>query len=173
MNWTGKQILITGASGFIGSHLTEKLVNLGAKIRSLVHYNSRNDWGHIDRLPQMIQQELEIIWGDIQDPYTIQKAVPGCEIVFHLAALIAIPYSYRAPASYVETNVKGTLNIMQACLSEGVAKVIHTSASEVYGTAIYTPIDENHPLQAQSPYYASKIGAGSHSDNYHSGVSKR
>ena len=166
MTWSNKTVLVTGASGFIGSHLTEQLVALGASVRALVHYNSRNDWGHIDRLPQMIQQELEIIPGDIQDPYATQKAVSGCEIVFHLAALIAIPYSYRAPVSYVETNVKGTLNVMQACLSEGVAKVVHTSTSEAYGTAIYTPIDENHPLQGQSPYSASKIGADKIAESY-------
>lgn len=132
---------------------------LGAKVRALVHYNSRNHWGHLETLPKVVKNEIEIILSDIQDPYAMPKAVAGCDVVFHLASLIAIPYSYRAPVSYVETNVKGTLNIMQACLAEKVGKIVHTSTSETYGTAIYTPIDERHPLQGQSPYSASKIGA--------------
>ncbi len=159
MSWSNKQVLVTGASGFIGSHLTEQLVLLGAKVRALVHYNSRNHWGHLETLPKAVKNEIEIILSDIQDPYAMPKAVAGCDVVFHLAALIAIPYSYRAPVSYVETNVKGTLNIMHACLTEKVGKIVHTSTSETYGTAIYTPIDERHPLQGQSPYSASKIGA--------------
>lgn len=159
MNWSNKQVLVTGASGFIGSHLTERLVLLGAKVRALVHYNSRNHWGHLETLSPAIKNEIEIILSDIQDPYAMPKAVAGCDVVFHLAALIAIPYSYRAPVSYVDTNVKGTLNIMHACLAEKVGKIVHTSTSETYGTAIYTPIDERHPLQGQSPYSASKIGA--------------
>ncbi|MDZ7319490.1 MAG: SDR family NAD(P)-dependent oxidoreductase, partial [candidate division KSB1 bacterium] len=159
MSWSNKQVLVTGASGFIGSHLTEELVLLGAKVRALVHYNSRNHWGHLETLPAAIKQEIEIVLSDIQDPYAMPKAVAGCDVVFHLAALIAIPYSYRAPMSYVDTNVKGTLNIMQACLAQNVGKIVHTSTSETYGTAIYTPIDERHPLQGQSPYSASKIGA--------------
>jgi len=167
MNWTGKKVLVTGAGGFIGSHLTEELVSLGASVRALVHYNSRNDWGLLEQVPKTTRQEIEVITGDIQDPFSMQKAVLGREVVFHLAALIAIPYSYQAPMSYVETNVRGTLNVMQACLQEGVEKVVHTSTSETYGTALYTPIDEKHPLQGQSPYSASKIGADKIAESYY------
>jgi len=167
MNWKGIKVLVTGAGGFIGSHLTEKLVELGASVRAMVHYNSRNDWGLIERLPKQVQRELEIFMGDLQDPFSVQKAVSGREVVFHLGALIAIPYSYIAPASYVSTNVTGTLNVMQASLTSGVRKVVHTSTSETYGTAIYTPIDEKHPLQGQSPYSASKIGADKIAESYY------
>lgn len=167
MTWSGKQVLVTGAGGFIGSHLTEKLVELGAKTRALVHYNSRNYWGQIENLPEKTRNEIEVITGDIQDPFSVQKAVHGCDTVFHLAALIAIPYSYQAPSMYVDTNVRGTLNIMQACLTERVQKIVHTSTSETYGTAIYTPIDEKHPLQGQSPYSASKIGADKIAESYY------
>lgn len=132
-----------------------------------MHYNSRNDWGLIELLPKEIRQELEITTGDIQDPFMVKKAVQGCDVVFHLAALIAIPYSYLAPESYVNTNIKGTLNVLQACLEEGVKKVVHTSTSETYGTARYTPIDENHPLQGQSPYSASKIGADKLAESFY------
>jgi NAD dependent epimerase/dehydratase len=159
MKLNGKQVFVTGAGGFIGSHLVERLVEIGAKVRALVHYNSRNSWGLIEKLSDDIKKEIEIISGDIQDPFAMQKAIKGCDFVFHLAALIAIPYSYKAPMSYVDVNVKGTLNIMQNCLSEKVSKIVHTSTSETYGTAIYSPIDEQHPLQGQSPYSASKIGA--------------
>ena len=163
-----KKALITGAGGFIGSHLVEELVRRSAaKVRTLVHYNSRNDWGLLELLPQEIQQELDVVTGDIQDPFMVRKAVHGCDIVFHLAALIAIPYSYVSPGSYVSTNIRGTLNVLQACLDEGVEKVIHTSTSETYGTAQYTPIDEKHPLQGQSPYSASKIGADKIAESYH------
>ena len=162
-----KKVLVTGAGGFIGSHLTEELVKSGAKVRALAHYNSRNDWGLIDLLPKEIKQELEVITGDIQDPFMIRKAVKGCAVVFHLAALIAIPYSYIAPESYVNVNIKGTLNVLQACLEEGVEKVVHTSTSETYGTAQYTPIDEKHPLQGQSPYSASKIGADKIAESFY------
>jgi len=167
MEWGKKRALVTGAGGFIGSHLSEELVKLGAKVRALVHYNSRNDWGLIELLPEEVKQELEVVTGDIQDPYMMRKAVKDCDIVFHLAALIAIPYSYIAPESYVNTNVKGTLNLLQACLEEGVEKVVHTSTSETYGTAKYTPIDENHPLQGQSPYSASKIGADKIAESFY------
>jgi NAD dependent epimerase/dehydratase len=166
MDWKDKQILITGAGGFIGSHLTEQMVATGAKVRAFVHYNSRNDWGLIERLPAEVKARIEIFLGEIQDPFAVRQAVSGCEVVFHLAALIAIPYSYRAPASYVDTNVKGTLNVMQACLEAGVKKVVHTSTSETYGSARYTPIDEQHPLQGQSPYSASKIGADKIAESY-------
>ena len=167
MNWNGKRVLVTGAGGFIGSHLTEELVKSGASVRGMVHYNSRNDWGQIERLPKDIQDNLEVFTGDVQDPFSVQKAVKDCDVVFHLAALIAIPYSYIAPASYVATNVSGTLNVMQACLTEGVSKVVHTSTSETFGTALYTPIDEKHPLQGQSPYSASKIGADKIAESYY------
>ncbi|MCP5209293.1 MAG: NAD-dependent 4,6-dehydratase LegB [Pseudomonadales bacterium] len=154
-----KSALITGAGGFIGSHLTEKLVREGAKVKAMVHYNSRNDWGLLELIPKEVRNELEIISGDIQDPFFVDKAVEGCDTVFHLSSLIAIPYSYVAPQTYVATNVGGAVNVMQAAVRHGVSKVVHTSTSECYGTAQYVPIDEKHPLQGQSPYSASKIGA--------------
>jgi len=166
MIWQNEHVLVTGGAGFIGSHLTEKLVELGAKIKVLVHYNSRNDWGYLEFLSKDILDQIEIFPGDVQDPYSVQKAVDGCTIVFHLASLIAIPYSYVAPASYVETNVKGTLNVMEACLKAEVNRIVHTSTSETYGTALYVPIDEKHPLQGQSPYSASKIGADKVVESY-------
>ena len=152
-----KRVLITGADGFIGSHLTELLLNKGFKVRALSQYNSFNYWGWLEDVPS--HSHLEIVTGDIRDPHYCKEIMKGIDIVFHLAALIAIPYSYVAPDSYVDTNVKGTLNICQAAKESGVQRVIHTSTSEVYGTAIYVPIDENHPKQPQSPYSASKIGA--------------
>lgn len=167
MYWQRKKILITGASGFIGSHLIEELINKKATIRAMVHYNSRNDWGNIEKLPEEIKQNIEIISGDIRDPFFIRKAVEGQDVVFHLAALISIPYSYNAPKDFVDTNILGTLNIMQASYDEGVDKIVHTSTSEVYGTALYTPIDESHPLQGQSPYSASKIGADKIAESYY------
>jgi NAD dependent epimerase/dehydratase len=155
----GTKVLLTGAGGFIGSHLSEVLVRQGARVRALVHYNSRNDWGLLEEIPIEVKGELDVVPGDVRDPFLINSAVKGCEIVFHLASLIAIPFSYRAPSSYVETNVQGTLNVLQACLVYDVSKVIHTSTSEVYGSARYIPIDEEHPLRGQSPYAASKIAA--------------
>ena len=166
MNWDNEKVLVTGGAGFIGSHLIEKLVELGAEVKVLVHYNSRNSWGYLEYLPQEILRKIDIFQGDVQDPFSVHKAVDGCAVVFHLASLIAIPYSYVAPASYVETNIKGTLNVMEACLKAGVKRVIHTSTSETYGTAIYAPIDEKHPLQGQSPYSASKIGADKIVESY-------
>ncbi|TRZ96014.1 NAD-dependent epimerase/dehydratase family protein [bacterium] len=157
--YQNKKILVTGAGGFIGSHLIERLVKLGTKVRAFVRYNSRNDWGLIEFLPKEIQVELEIFTGDLKDSEAVRKAVKDCEIVFHLGALIAIPYSYINPMDFVQTNVNGTANIVNACREYGVARLVHTSTSEVYGTAQYTPIDEKHPLQGQSPYSASKIGA--------------
>ncbi|MBC8490025.1 MAG: GDP-mannose 4,6-dehydratase [Bacteroidetes bacterium] len=166
MNWEGKKVFVTGAGGFIGSHLCEKLVLLGCKVTSFVHYNSRNDWGLLEHLPSEIKTNIEVISGNIQDPYFLDNSVRNKDIVFHLAALIPIPYSYKAPLSYIKTNVEGTLNIMEASLKNRVEKVVHTSTSEVYGTAQYVPIDEKHPLQGQSPYSASKIGADKIAESY-------
>jgi NAD dependent epimerase/dehydratase len=159
MRYDGKKVLVTGAGGFIGSHLVEELVRAGAKVTAFVHYNSRSDSGNLAYLSTDIRDSAEILFGDVRDPFMMQKAVRSQDVVFHLAALIGIPYSYHAPHSYVETNTHGTLNVMQAALEAGVARVVHTSTSEVYGTALYVPIDEKHALQAQSPYAASKVGA--------------
>lgn len=153
------RVLVTGADGFIGSHLVEGLLEEGCRVRAFVFYNSFNSWGWLDTLPKDILKEIEIFSGDIRDPHGVAQAVKGCETVFHLAALIAIPFSYRSPDSYVDTNIKGTLNVLQACRSLGVERLLATSTSEVYGTAQYVPIDEKHPYQGQSPYSASKIGA--------------
>jgi len=152
-----KKILITGADGFIGSHLTEMLLEKGYRVRALAQYNSFNYWGWLEDIPE--NKNLEIVTGDIRDPHYCKEITKGIDTIFHLAALIAIPYSYIAPDSYVDTNVQGTLNICQAAKENGVQRVIHTSTSEVYGTAQYVPIDEKHPKQPQSPYSASKIGA--------------
>jgi len=166
MNWSGKTALVTGGGGFIGSHLVEKLVTLGAKTRALVHYNSRGARGWLDQSP--LGREVEVIAGDICDPDSLATATQGAEIVFHLAALIGIPYSYTAPESYVRTNIQGTLNALQAARRFGVSRFIHTSTSEVYGTAREVPIKETHPLQGQSPYSASKIGADKIAESFHS-----
>lgn len=152
-----KNVLITGADGFIGSHLTELLVREGYKVKALSQYNSFNNWGWLEDVN--CSADIEVLNGDVRDPHYCKHITKEVDLVFHLAALIAIPYSYVAPDSYVDTNVKGTLNICQAAMENGVQRVIHTSTSEVYGTALYVPIDEKHPLQAQSPYSASKIGA--------------
>lgn len=157
MDWSRRRVLVTGAGGFIGSHLTERLVERGARTRALVRYHSGGSWGWLDQSP--VKDDVEVVTGDIRDADSVRAAVEGVEIVFHLAALIAIPYSYHAPLSYVRTNVEGTLNVLQAAREAGVARLLHTSTSEVYGTARSIPIDEEHPLQAQSPYAASKIGA--------------
>jgi dTDP-glucose 4,6-dehydratase len=162
--WQGKQVLVTGADGFIGSHLTEQLVKAGAKVRALALYNSFNSWGWLDQSPYL--DDIEVVAGDVRDPFLCRKITQDCHTVFHLAALIAIPYSYIAPNSYVETNVNGTLNIAQACLDNGVQRLMHTSTSEIYGTAQYVPIDEKHPAQPQSPYSASKIGADAMAMSY-------
>lgn len=156
---SGKKILVTGADGFIGSHLTEELVRRGHQVRAFVYYNSFNSWGWLDHADEDIKRSLEVFAGDIRDPYGVRTAMHGCDLVLHLAALIAIPYSYHSPDTYIDTNVKGTLNVVQAARDLGVAKVVHTSTSEVYGTARFVPITEEHPLQGQSPYSASKIGA--------------
>jgi dTDP-glucose 4,6-dehydratase len=154
-----KKILITGADGFIGSHLTEKLVKDGYDVKAFVLYNSFNSRGWLDHSPAEIVKNVEVFSGDIRDPYGVKAAMKGCDSVLHLAALIAIPYSYHSPDTYIDTNIKGTLNILQAARELNVSKVVHTSTSEVYGTAQFVPITEQHPLQGQSPYSASKIGA--------------
>lgn len=182
----GNKILVTGAGGFIGSHLTEALLKKGHYVRAMVHYNFRNDWGWVEEVLEKADSkahektslgivfhdlfghsELEIVPGDIQDTSFVSSAVESCDTVFHLAALIAIPYSYVAPASYVSTNVQGTLNLLEACRRHNVGRLVHTSTSEVYGTAQYTPIDERHPLVGQSPYSASKIGADHLAESYY------
>jgi NAD dependent epimerase/dehydratase len=154
-----KIALVTGAGGFIGSHLTEALIRTGFDVRAFVRYNSSSSWGWLDHVDPEIARSIEVIPGDIRDPYSVRQAVRGCDWVFHLAALIGIPYSYHAPDSYIDTNVKGTLNVVQAAREEDIECVVHTSTSEVYGTARFVPITEEHPLQGQSPYSASKIGA--------------
>jgi len=152
-------VLVTGADGFIGSHLTEALVRRGYRVRAFVYYNSFNSWGWLDHCADEVKGKFEVFAGDIRDPYGVKSAMHGCDAVIHLAALIAIPYSYHSPDTYVDTNIKGTLNMLQAAREVGVKRIIHTSTSEVYGTAQYVPINEGHPLQGQSPYSASKIGA--------------
>lgn len=164
MNWQGKKVLVTGAGGFIGSHLAERLCVEGARVRALVHYNALGSRGWLDHSP--LSDALEIIAGDIADADSVRQAVKGVDIVLHLAALIAIPYSYVAPASYVRTNINGTLNVLQAARESGVERLVHTSTSEVYGTALQVPISEDHPLQGQSPYSASKIGADKIAEAY-------
>ncbi len=165
MNWNGKKVLVTGAGGFIGSHLSERLVELGADVRAFVHYNALGSWGWLAH--SAMRQQMEIFAGDICDRDSVHNALADREMVFHLAALIAIPYSYHAPASYVRTNIEGTLNVLQVARQIGLEKVLHTSTSEVYGTARYAPIDESHPLQGQSPYSASKIGADKIAESFH------
>jgi NAD dependent epimerase/dehydratase len=161
------RILITGAGGFIGSHVTELLLREGHQVRALARYNGRGDIGHLRHIPQNLSAGLEVRLGDITDPFLIQDLVAGCDIVLHLAALIGIPYSYIAPASYLATNAGGTVNVLEACRKAKTSRVIVTSTSEVYGTALYTPIDEKHPLQGQSPYSASKIAADKLAEAYH------
>lgn len=154
-----KKILVTGSDGFIGSHLTEELITGGYDVRAFVQYNSFNSWGWLDHTPKEIRDSLDVFAGDIRDPHGVKAALKGCDAVLHLAALIAIPYSYHSPDSYVDTNIKGTLNVLQAARDLGVKRVIHTSTSEVYGAAQFVPISEEHPLQGQSPYSATKIAA--------------
>ncbi len=161
------KILVTGADGFIGSHLVQALLAEGAQVRAFVYYNSFNSWGWLDSLDAETLGRIEIVAGDIRDPQGVENAVHGCAGVFHLAALIAIPFSYHSPDSYVDTNIKGTLNVLQACRKLGVQKLLVTSTSEVYGTAQYVPIDEKHPFQGQSPYSATKIGADRLAESFH------
>jgi len=167
MKLKNNKVLVTGAGGFIGSHLTERLVELGARIKAFVRYNSRNDHGLLEFLPAMSKENIEIIQGDLRDSETILNAMRDINVVFHLGALIAIPYSYLRPREVIETNIMGTLNVLNAAKAANVKKIIHTSTSEVYGTAQYVPIDENHPLQGQSPYSASKIGADKIAESFH------
>lgn len=162
------KILVTGADGFIGSHLTEALVKAGYDVRAFVLYNSFNSWGWLDYCDDGVKGKFEVYAGDIRDPHGVIAAMQSCDIVLHLASLIAIPYSYYSPDTYVDTNVKGTLNIVQAARQLGISKVVHTSTSEVYGTARFVPITEDHPLQGQSPYSASKIGADQIALSFHS-----
>lgn len=161
-----KKILVTGADGFIGSHLVEHLVEQGYQVKAFCYYNSFNSWGWIDSFDKKLLDKIEIFTGDIRDPNGVREAMKDCQIVFHLAALIAIPFSYHSPDSYVDTNVKGTLNVLQAAKDFEIERVLVTSTSEVYGTAQYVPIDENHPKQAQSPYSATKIGADAIADSF-------
>ncbi|SCL91553.1 dTDP-glucose 4,6-dehydratase [Sporanaerobacter sp. PP17-6a] len=167
MDLKNKKILVTGAEGFIGSHLTEKLVEMGADVTALVQYNSFNNWGWIDTFDDGIKNGIHVVTGDIREYDNVKRIVKGQDIVFHLAALIAIPYSYLSPMAYVRTNVEGTTNILEASKDYGVEKIIHTSTSETYGTALYVPIDEGHPMQGQSPYSASKIGADKMAESFY------
>lgn len=167
MNWGAKKVLVTGAGGFIGSHLCEALLDTGADVTAMIRYTSRSDWGNLEFLPHEKKAALRVVAGNIEDSNFVARQVKGKNVVFHLAALIAIPYSYVAPLSYVRTNVEGTLNVLESARNWGVERIIHTSTSETYGTALYTPIDERHPLQGQSPYSASKISADKIAESYH------
>jgi len=165
VSWSGKRVLVTGAGGFIGSHLAEQLARLGAKTRALVRYTSTGSWGWLDE--SELKPDIEVVAGDLRDRDSVRRALDGVEQVFHLGALIAIPYSYHAPDSYVQTNALGTLNVLQGARDAGVERVVHTSTSEVYGTAQYVPIDEKHPLVGQSPYSATKIAADKLAESFH------
>lgn len=167
MDLRGKKILVTGSEGFIGSHLVERLLGEGCEIRAFVYYNSFNSWGWLDSFSAEMLKKMEIFTGDIRDPNGVRKAMEGIDIVFHLAALIGIPFSYHSPDAYVDTNVKGTLNILQAAREFKTERILVTSTSEVYGTARHIPIDEAHPKQAQSPYSATKIAADSISESFY------
>ncbi len=167
MKVQGAKVLVTGAGGFIGSHLVEALVARGAEVTAMVHYDARPDHSNLEFASAAARSKIKVISGNIEDPFFVSSAVAGQDIVFHLAALIAIPYSYVAPASYVRANIDGTLNVLEAARTHKVSRVVHTSTSETYGTALYTPIDEKHPLQGQSPYSASKIGADKLAESYY------
>lgn len=165
--WEQKQVLVTGAGGFIGSHLTEALIKAGAKVRVFLRYNSRDGRGNLEDLEPGLLEEIEIIAGDLRDADVIDRSVKGCDAVFHLGALVGIPYSYKNPREVVETNIMGTFNILTAARDHEVGRIVHTSTSEVYGSALYVPIDESHPLQGQSPYSASKIGADKLAESFY------
>ena len=167
VNWNKKSVLVTGAGGFIGSHLTEHVVELGANVKAFVRYNSRNDWGLLELLPKDKLNQIEVIMGDLKDADAVRHAAKEVDIIFHLGSLIAIPYSYIHPRETIETNVLGALNVLTAAKENGIEKVVHTSTSEVYGTARYVPLDEEHPLQGQSPYSASKIGADKIAESFY------
>jgi NAD dependent epimerase/dehydratase len=167
MKLANARVLVTGADGFIGSHLVETLVRLGINVRAFVYYNSFNSWGWLDKVEEHVKSSLDVFAGDIRDPHGVRAAMADCDVVMHLAALIAIPFSYHSPDTYVDTNIKGTLNVVQAAREIGVKRVVHTSTSEVYGTAQFVPITEAHPLQGQSPYSASKIGADQLALSFH------
>ncbi len=167
MELKNKKVLVTGSDGFIGSHLVERLVQEGCKVKAFVYYNSFNSWGWLDTVSKDVLSKIEIFSGDVRDPNGVREALKGVDVVFHLAALIGIPYSYHSPDSYVDTNIKGTLNILQAAKDLGCEKILVTSTSEVYGTAQYVPIDEKHPFQGQSPYSATKIGADRMAESFY------
>lgn len=167
MNLKGKKVVVTGSEGFIGSHLTERLISLGADVTALVQYNSFNNWGWLDKFDKNVLDSIHVVTGDIREYDNMKRLIKGQEVVFHLAALIAIPYSYLSPMAYVRTNIEGTTNVLEACREYDVEKIVHTSTSETYGTALYVPIDEKHPMQGQSPYSASKIGADKMAESFH------
>ena len=167
MDLKGKKVLVTGSDGFIGSHLVENLLKEDCEIRALVYYNSFNSWGLLETIPENKLNDVEVVSGDIRDSHKVRKVIEGIDVVFHLAALISIPFSYQSPESYIDTNVKGTLNVLQASMDYKVSRIITTSTSEVYGTAQYAPIDEKHPLQPQSPYSASKISADAMTESFY------
>lgn len=167
MDLKGKKVVITGSEGFIGSHLTERLVSLGANVTALVQYNSFNNWGWLDGFDKNVLDSINVVTGDIREYDNMKRLIKGQEVVFHLAALIAIPYSYLSPMAYVRTNIEGTTNVLEACKEYDVEKIVHTSTSETYGTALYVPIDEKHPMQGQSPYSASKIGADKMAESFY------
>jgi NAD dependent epimerase/dehydratase len=167
MEWKSRRVLVTGAGGFIGSHLCEELLHRGAVVTAMIRYSSRSDWGNLEYLAPQQRAAMNVVAGNIEDNAFVSSIVPGHDVVFHLAALIGIPYSYVAPAAYVRTNVEGTVNVLEASRRAGVERFVHTSTSETFGTAQYTPMDEGHPLHGQSPYSASKIGADKIAESYH------